>query len=167
MGSDSFIRSFANHGRSDQYFHDIEGVNSRLDGFQAAVLAVKLNHLEAWTEARIAAARRYDAGLRGVCVTPVVAPGRRHVFHLYVVRVANRDEVRQHLQAAGIQTGIHYPVALPFLPAYARLNHKPQDFPVAHKQMTEIFSLPMHGDLTPDQIDFVVEKVREVARMPQ
>ena len=164
---DAFIRSFANHGRSDQYFHDIEGINSRLDGFQAAVLAVKLKHLEAWTEARIAAARRYDEGLRGVCVTPAVAAGRRHVFHLYVIRVANRDEVRQHLQAAGVQTGIHYPVALPYLPAYARLNHRPQDFPVAHKQMTEIFSLPMHGDLTPDQIDFVIAKVREVARMPQ
>ena len=84
-----------------------------------------------------------------------------------MVRVANRDEVRQHLQAAGVQTGIHYPVALPYLPAYARLNHQPQDFPVAHKQMTEIFSLPMHGDLTPDQIDFVIEKVREVAQMPE
>ena len=163
----AFIRSFANHGRSDQYFHDIEGINSRLDGFQGAVLAVKLKHLEAWTEARIANARRYDEGLRGVCVTPTVAPGRRHVYHLYVVRVANRDEVRAHLQAAGVQTGIHYPVALPYLPAYARFNHQPADFPVAHKQMTEIFSLPMHGDLTPDQIDFVIEKVREVARMPE
>ncbi len=164
---DAFARSFANHGRSEQYFHDIEGVNSRLDGFQAAVLAVKLRHLETWTEARIATARRYDAGLQGVCVTPAVSPGVRHVYHLYVIRVANRDEVRQHLQEAGIATGIHYPVALPYLPAFARLGHRPQDFPVAHGAMTEILSLPMHGDLTSDQIDHVIETVRQVARMPE
>jgi len=161
------LRSFANHGRHDHFHHHIEGVNSRLDGFQAAVLSVKLKHLEAWTDARIAAARRYDEGLRDVCVVPQVMDGVRHVFHLYVIRVANRDELREHLQRSGIATGIHYPVALPFLPAYQRLGHRPEDFPVAHRQMTEIVSLPMHGDLTDDQIDLVIEKVREVAEMPE
>ena len=163
----AFVRSHCNHGRHDTLVHGIEGINSRLDGVQAAVLAVKLRHLEAWTEARSAAAARYSEGLTGVCVTPTVHPDVRHVFHLYVIRVANRDEVRQHLQAAGVQTGVHYLKALPFVAAYARLGHAPGDFPVAHRFQDEILSLPMHGDLSEAQIDHVVATVREVARRPE
>ena len=162
-----FMRSHCNHGRHETLLHAIEGVNSRLDGLQAAVLSVKLRHLEAWTEARIAAARRYGEGLAEVCVTPAVHPDARHVFHLYVVRVANRDEVRKHLQAAGVQTGIHYQKALPFVAAYERLGRVAADFPVAHAYQDEILSLPMHGDLTPAQIDHVIEKMREIARRPE
>lgn len=162
-----FVRSFCNHGRHDTLVHGIEGVNSRLDGFQAAVLSVKLRHLEAWTEARIAAAKRYSEGLGEVCVTPAVHPDARHVFHLYVIRVANREEVRKHLQAAGIATGVHYLKALPFVAAYAQLGHQPGDFPVAHRYQDEILSLPMHGDLTDAQIEWVIAKVREIARRPQ
>ncbi len=161
-----FVRSHCNHGRHDTLLHAIEGVNSRLDGFQAAVLSVKLRHLEAWTEKRIAAAARLSAGLADVCVTPAVHPDVRHVFHLYVVRVANRDEVRKHLQAAGIATGIHYQKALPYVAAYERLGHRPGDFPIAYRFQDEILSLPMHGDLTPAQIDLVIAKMREVSRRP-
>lgn len=164
---DAFVRSHCNHGRHETLVHSREGINSRLDGLQAAVLSVKLRHLETWTAARIDAAARYSDGLAGVCVPPAVHPDARHVFHLYVIRVANRDEVRRHLQAAGIQTGVHYLKALPFVAAYERLGHRPQDFPVAHRYQDEILSLPMHGDLTADQIDLVSEKVREVARHPE
>ncbi|HOX25381.1 MAG TPA: DegT/DnrJ/EryC1/StrS family aminotransferase [Candidatus Krumholzibacteria bacterium] len=162
-----FIRSFANHGRHDTLVHSREGVNSRLDGFQAAVLSVKLRHLEAWTAARIAAAARYTEALAGVCVPPAVHPEARHVFHLYVIRVANRDAVRKHLQAAGVPTGIHYQKALPYLAAFERLGHAPADFPHAFRFQDEILSLPMHGDLTADQIDFVADTVRGVARPPE
>jgi dTDP-4-amino-4,6-dideoxygalactose transaminase len=162
-----FVRSFCNHGRHDHLVHGMVGINSRLDGFQGAVLAVKLRHLEAWTEARIAAARRYTAGLQDVCVTPDVHPDARHVFHLYVVRVANREAVRQHLQEAGIATGVHYLRALPFVAAYAGLGGEPADFPHAHRYQDQILSLPMHGDLTEEQIDLVIAKVREVAERPR
>ena len=163
----AFVSSYCNHGRHDHLVHGMVGINSRLDGFQGAVLAVKLRHLEAWTEARIAAARRYTAGLQDVCVTPAVHPDARHVFHLYVVRVGNREELRQHLQDAGIATGVHYLKALPFVAAYADQGGTPEQFPNAHAFQDQIVSLPMHGDLSEDQIDLVIEKVREVARMPE
>ncbi len=163
----AYVSSYCNHGRHDHLVHGMVGINSRLDGFQGAVLAVKLRHLEAWTEARIAAARRYTEGLRDVCVTPAVHPDARHVFHLYVVRVTNREELRQHLQAAGIATGVHYLRALPFVAAYEDLGGTPEQFPHAHAFQDQIVSLPMHGDLGADQIDLVIEKVREIARMPE
>jgi len=161
------IRSHCNHGRHDTKYHGMEGFNSRMDGFQAAVLSVKLRHLEAWTEARIAAAKRYTEGLKDVCVVPQVHPDARHVFHLYVVRVANRDELRKNLQEAGVPTGIHYAKALPYVAAYESLGHKPEEFPNAYRFQDEIVSLPIHGDLTDDQIDIVIEEVRKHAKMPE
>jgi len=163
----SFISSYANHGRHDHLMHGMVGINSRLDGFQGAVLSVKLRHLEAWTEARIAAAKRYNVGLADVCVVPQTHPDARHVFHLYVIRVANRDELRKHLQEAGVPTGVHYLKALPFVAAYEDLGGQPEQFPVAHAFQDQIVSLPMHGDLTDEQIDLVIEEVRKVAKAPQ
>ncbi|MEZ4386831.1 MAG: DegT/DnrJ/EryC1/StrS family aminotransferase [Candidatus Krumholzibacteriia bacterium] len=163
----AFVSSYCNHGRHDHLVHGMVGINSRLDGYQGAVLSVKLRHLEAWTEARIAAAARYSEGMAGTCVVPTVAPEARHVFHLYVVRVANRDEVRKHLQEAGIATGVHYLKALPFVAAYADLGGAREQFPVAHRFQDEILSLPMHGDLTDEQIDLVIAEMRKVARMPE
>jgi dTDP-4-amino-4,6-dideoxygalactose transaminase len=162
----AWVSNFCNHGRHDHLLHGMVGVNSRMDGFQAAVLTVKLKHLEAWTEARIAAARRYTEGLHEVCVVPEVHPDARHVFHLYVIRVGNRDELRKNLQEAGIPTGVHYLKALPLIAAYEDLGYRPEQFPVASKFQDEIVSLPMHGDLTDDQIDLVIEQVRQFARMP-
>lgn len=164
---EAFLRSYCNHGRHDDLVHCREGINSRLDGIQAAILGVKLRHLEAWTEARIDAAARYTEGLADVCVTPAVHPDARHVFHLYVVRVANRDEVRKHLHEAGVQTGVHYLKALPYLAAYERLRHRPEEFPHAHRCQDQILSLPMHGDLTEAQIEHVIATVRAVARRPE
>jgi dTDP-4-amino-4,6-dideoxygalactose transaminase len=163
----AFMSSYCNHGRHDHLMHGMVGINSRLDGFQAAVLEVKLRHLETWTEARIAAAARLNEGLADVCVVPRTHPDARHVFHLYVIRVANRDEVRSHLQEAGIASGVHYLKALPFVAAYQGLGGTPEQFPIAHKYQDEIVSLPMHGDLTDEQIALVIDEVRKVARMPE
>ena len=158
------IRALGDHGSLVKYQHDFPGVNSRLDGIQAAVLQVKLRHLDAWSGRRIAVAARYNVGLADVCRVPATLPEQRHVFHLYVIRVSNRDELMQHLQTQGIQCGIHYPVALPVTPAYSELGYKAEQFPVACRVADEIISLPMHADLSDEQADFVIEEVCKVAR---
>jgi dTDP-4-amino-4,6-dideoxygalactose transaminase len=151
------VRMIANHGRIKKYDHEFEGVNSRLDGMQAAILDVKLKYLEEWTERRRAIAAKYDQHLGGAVVTPFVSPEVRHVYHLYVIRVKNRDQVRSQLDEKGISTGIHYPLALPFLQAYKYLGHKPEDFPVSYAFQNEILSLPIHGSMPEEQVDYVIE----------
>jgi dTDP-4-amino-4,6-dideoxygalactose transaminase len=158
-------RMFANHGRTKKYDHDLEGVNSRLDGIQAAVLSVKLRHIEQWTESRRQNAYRYNAALKNAGVgTPEELPEVRAVYHLYVVRVPadRRERFQEALKAAGIDTGIHYPIALPYLNAYKHLGHSPTDFPHALKASQEIVSLPMFPELTKEQTDYVVSKIREL-----
>jgi dTDP-4-amino-4,6-dideoxygalactose transaminase len=158
------VRKLGDHGSNVKYRHDFEGINSRLDGIQGAVLSVKLKHLEQWSDRRIAVAARYSAGLKGVCVTPRTMDGARHVFHLYVVLVNNRDEVMKHLNDQGIGCGIHYPVPLPVTPAYAHLGYDVEQFPVACGIADKLLSLPMHADLTNDEIDFVVSEMKKVAK---
>ncbi|MFO7652371.1 MAG: DegT/DnrJ/EryC1/StrS family aminotransferase [Candidatus Krumholzibacteriia bacterium] len=160
------VRMWTDHGSERKYEHAFVGTNSRLDGLQAAVLQVKLRHLDAWTERRRAVARRYGESLADVCAVPEELPERRHVYHLYVIRVANRDELMGHLQAEGIGCGIHYPVACPIQPAFAHLGLRPEEFPVAVGMQDQLVSLPMHGDLADEQVEFVVEQVRKVARRP-
>jgi dTDP-4-amino-4,6-dideoxygalactose transaminase len=160
-------RMLANHGRTAKYDHDLEGVNSRLDGIQAAVLNVKLGHLDAWTEARRANAYRYNAALAGATVkTPTEMDDVRAVYHLYVVRVpaSRRDGIQASLKQAGIDTGIHYPIALPYLNAYRHLGHTPHDFPEALAASAEILSLPMYGELNEEQIQYVAGHLREALR---
>ncbi len=156
------IRMFTNHGRSSKHGHEIEGINSRLDGFQGLVLRVKLPQLERWTERRIAIAERYSEGLTSAVTTPVAGDQSRHVYHLYVVRVEGRGGIQAKLAERGISTGIHYPVALPFLPAYARLQAQPADFPIAHAYQNTILSLPMHGSMPDEQVDYVIEQLNEI-----
>jgi dTDP-4-amino-4,6-dideoxygalactose transaminase len=146
--------------------HEIEGINSRLDGLQAAILSAKLPHLEGWTGARQAVARVYDRELAGVgdIVTPAVAADRDHVYHLYVIRTTRRDELRAFLKAHDIETGIHYPTALPFLKAYAYLKHGPSDFPEAFRAQSEILSLPLYAELTPEMQRRVIETIRDFYR---
>jgi dTDP-4-amino-4,6-dideoxygalactose transaminase len=143
------LRKLRDHGSSRKYYHDFEGYNSRFDNLQAAVLRVKLRYLEEWTEARIAHAGRYTQALAGIpgVVTPTVRPGVRHVFHLSVIRVPNRDAVMKQLKAAGIGAGIHYPIPLHRQPAYAYLGHEEGDFPVAESQAPQLLSLPMYAEL--------------------
>lgn len=149
-------RLIANHGQAAKNRHTIEGRNSRMDGIQAAVLSVKLPHLESWLEARRANANIYDELLRDTGLELPTAPEHsRHTYHLYVVQVDDRDSVQTKLGEAGIETGTHYPIALPFMEAYSHLGHQPSDFPVAHSQMSRILSLPMYAELTRDQIEYV------------
>lgn len=151
------MRMFANHGRVEKYDHIVEGINSRLDGLQAAVLNVKLASLEVWTARRIAHAQRYLeklAGLKGLTV-PSFAGDLGHVFHLFVVRLKDRERVRAALKEQGIDTGVHYPTALPNLAAYKHLGHAPGDFPNASAFEAQLLSLPMFAELTNEQIDHV------------
>ena len=157
-------RMFANHGRTKKYDHDLEGVNSRLDGIQSAVLTVKLRYIEQWTESRRENAYRYNAALKGSGVlTPEELDDVRAVYHLYIVRIPadRREKLQESLKAAGIDTGIHYPIALPYLNAYKYLNYKPTDFPNALKASQEIVSLPMFPELTTEQSDYVVRQIGE------
>ncbi len=153
----------ARHGGLVKHQHEIEGVNSRLDGLQAAILSAKLPHLTAWTEARQRAAAIYDASLNqieGVSV-PQVAPGREHVYHLYTIRHPRRDALAAHLNANGVQTAINYPTALPLLQAYARFGHKAEQFPHAYRDQNSILSLPIFAEITPAQQDSVIRLLRE------
>ena len=132
----------------------MEGINSRLDGIQAALLNVKLRYLAEWTARRRSRAALYDELLAGVgdVVTPLVRNGNEHVYHIYCIRTARRDALREHLRRRGIATGIHYPTALPFLPAYQHLGARPEDFPVAHRYQGEILSLPIYPELSDDAV---------------
>lgn len=144
---------FARHGGLTKGDHQIEGINSRLDGMQAAVLSAKLPHLARWTARRQQVATQYGnllANVPNLCL-PHVAEGREHVFHLYVVQHERRDELADFLRHRGIQTVINYPVALPFLPAYGRLHHSPADFPVAHHHQSRVLSLPMFPEISTEQ----------------
>jgi dTDP-4-amino-4,6-dideoxygalactose transaminase len=155
-------RMLANHGRTKKYDHDFEGVNSRLDGLQAAILSVKLSRLDAWTENRRRIAYRYNQALKGLgVVTPEEIANVRAVYHLYVVRVpsASRDRLQEHLKNHGIATGIHYPIALPYLNAYRYLGHSEQDFPEALKASNEILSLPIFPELSDEQVQYIVESI--------
>ncbi|MDP3948020.1 MAG: DegT/DnrJ/EryC1/StrS family aminotransferase [bacterium] len=156
------MRMFANHGRKDKYLHEFEGVNSRLDALQAAILDVKLKHLEHWIERRRAVARRYDEALRGIVETPKAMADARHAYHLYVIRVNDREKVQKKLLEDGIGTGVHYPVPLPLLPAYRHLGHQAKDFPVASRLAGEILSIPINESMEQPQVDYVVEKLKNV-----
>lgn len=142
-----WMATFARHGGKGE--HVMEGINSRMDGLQAAILNVKLPHLSAWTEARRRVAARYTELLRGVgdVVTPDVGRDRDHVYHLYVIRTARRDALKKHLADAGIATVLNYPKALPFYPAYANLGHQPGDFPTAFANQCRILSLPIYPEI--------------------
>jgi len=155
------VRMLRDWGQARKYEHVLKGFNARLDEIQAAVLRVKLRHIEAWTDARRAHAASYDAGLAGaVAGVPRPAAHARHVYHVYAVRAADRDGLQQHLQDAGVATGIHYPVPVHLQPAYADLGYKAGDFPVAERLGREFLSLPMFAELEPAQIEAVCAAMR-------
>jgi dTDP-4-amino-4,6-dideoxygalactose transaminase len=157
------LTMLARHGGLTKHQHHIEGINSRLDGLQAAILSAKLPHLPQWTKARQDAAGVYDAGLNQIedVVVPAVAPEREHVYHLYTIQHPRRDALAAHLNANGVQTAINYPTALPFLAAYSRLKHRPEQFPNAHRQQARILSLPMFAEITAEQQRTVINLIRE------
>jgi dTDP-4-amino-4,6-dideoxygalactose transaminase len=154
---------FARHGGLTKGDHRIEGVNSRMDGLQAAILSVKLPHLPKWTRQRQAHANKYSELLAHVdgVVAPLTCPGREHVWHLYVIKSLRRDQLARYLNSNGVQTVINYPTALPFLPAYAHLGHRPADFPVAHLNQSRILSIPIYPELTEEQIRTVASLIED------
>ncbi len=151
--------AFARHGGKGE--HVMEGICSRMDGLQAAILNAKLPHLPTWIEARRRVASRYDKLLSGVgdIVTPKVAVNRDHVYHLYVIRTEKRDALRKHLTEAGIATVLNYSKALPFYPAYAYLGHVPEDFRVAYANQSRILSIPIYPEMSDETIAYVVERI--------
>jgi len=157
-------RKVANYGGLARHEHEFVGRNSRLDGFQAAILSVKLKHINKWTEARQRHAKGYSDALHSSGFQlPEVPAHSAHVFHLYVVQVDNRDAVQQKMKERGISAEIHYPVALPFIKGYQSFGHKPQDFPVAHRQTSRILSLPIYPELTSDMIQYITSSLKEIA----
>ena len=154
-------RSLRDHAQSQRYYHDEIGYNYRMDSFQGAVLRIKLKHLDAWNAARAAHARRYAELLEGSGVTvPATFADSECVWHCYVIESDRRDEVRQRLSAAGIDTGLHYPVPLHLQKVYASLGYKRGDLPVAEWLSGRCLSLPMFPELTDSQIKYVCDSIR-------
>lgn len=151
-------------GESERYYHARVGGNFRMDSLQAAVLLAKLPRLEEWTQRRIAIAARYgellwDVEVSGRIVVPSVAPGRRHVFHQYVVRVRERDRVRARLAERGVATAIFYPVPFHLQECFAGLGYREGDFPAAEKAAKEVLALPIFPQLTDSEVERVAEEL--------
>ncbi len=159
-------RMYANHGALVKHQHKIEGINSRLDGMQAAILSVKLKYLLGWTDKRIKNATLYSELLSKIngIETPKINENIKHVFHLYVIRTDKRDELRKSLSENGISSAIHYPSPLPFLPAYKYLDHKFSDFPNAGDYKDKILSIPMYPELTSEMVAYVAENINRLYR---
>ena len=154
------VRMLRDHGQAQKYYHNMEGYNGRLDSIQAGILRVKLQHLAAWNQARREAASRYTASFAGAgqkSITPFEASSAKAVYHLYVIRVENREGLREHLSSVKIGTGIHYPIPLHLQPPYRTQGFG--SFPVTEKVANEILSLPMYPQLTQEQQSRVVDEV--------
>jgi dTDP-4-amino-4,6-dideoxygalactose transaminase len=160
------VAMLSDHGRKDKYTHQVEGHNQRLDNLQAAVLRIKLRHLDYWNARRRAAAALYDGALADIdrVVTPKAPAEGDSVYHLYVVRVPDRDALAGFLKEREIDTGLHYPMPLHFQPAYGRLGLGPGTFPEAEAAAREVLSLPMFPDISREQIFHVCESIREYYR---
>jgi dTDP-4-amino-4,6-dideoxygalactose transaminase len=160
------VRLLGAHGSERKYDHEVLGFNSRLDTLQAVVLTAKLRRLAKWNEQRRAAAERYATLLSGLAdvLQPMTAAGNEHVWHLYVVRVPDRDRVLRHLQENGIGAGIHYPVPVHLSGAFAHLGLEKGAFPVAEQAADEILSLPLYPQITPGQQERVVEVLADALR---
>jgi dTDP-4-amino-4,6-dideoxygalactose transaminase len=160
-------RMYSNHGRIAKYNHEIEGINSRLDNLQAAILNVKLNYIKEWTEKRREVANLYTRLLSNVSkvITPSVKSKYNSSWHLYVIRTEKRDKLRDFLNDHGVSTGVHYPIPLPFLKAYKHLGFKDQDFPVAASYQHQILSLPIYPELDIEKITYcckLIEKFHDL-----
>lgn len=148
------------HGRRGKYEHEVEGFNHRMDAIQAAVLRVKLRHLEKWNQRRREIAARYRNGLRGVLACPQEQRETVPAYHVFAVRTPRREELRAYLADQGIETGIHYPIPLHLQPALRFLKYEAGRFPVAEQAAQQLLSLPIHPDLTDEQVDRVIDRVR-------
>jgi dTDP-4-amino-4,6-dideoxygalactose transaminase len=157
------IKMLRDHGQREKYRHEVEGYNGRLDSIQAGILGVKLRHLPRWNEQRRERAAEYNrllAGESDTVILPEEPSWSRAVYHLFVIRIKNRERAMDQLKAAGISTGIHYPIPLHLQQAYTSLNYAHGDFPIAEKVSAEILSLPMFPTLTAKQQGRVVSELR-------
>jgi len=158
------MKMIRDHGQAKKYYHDIEGYNGRLDSIQAGFLSVKLRHLAGWNQNRRQLAHRYHellSELSDSVSIPREAEWTKGVYHLYVVRVQDREALQAHLAEAGIGTGIHYPIPLHLQKAYSHLGYKAGDFPITERVASEIVSLPMYPQLQAGQQDHVTQKIKE------
>ncbi|MDP6486613.1 MAG: DegT/DnrJ/EryC1/StrS family aminotransferase [Alphaproteobacteria bacterium] len=158
------IACYADHGREDKYLHDMAATNSRLDGIQAAVLRVKLRHLDAWNEARRTAAAWYDEMLEGEEAVERVAALKDalHARHLYVVQIDGRDRVLAAMKEKGVHAGVHYPIPLHEQPVFSHLGYAPEDLPVTSRAARRVLSLPLYPELTCSDAERVVSTLKEV-----
>jgi len=154
-----FIRMYRDHGRSSKYEHIHEAYSSRMDGIQAAVLSVKLKHLDAWVEARRRIATQYDQLILDVIKKPFEEQENRHAYHLYVIETDKRDDLLKHLKEKGIQAGVHYPIPLHLQPAYAYLRVEKGRFPVAEHESEHVLSLPIFPELGDGELEYIAEQV--------
>ena len=157
------MRMIANHGQKRKYHHDVIGVNSRLDTLQAAILNVKLGHLDRYAKKRREAADYYDAHLTANFIkTPVRVPYSTHVFHQYtvIVKHIDRNELKSYLLGKGIPSMIYYPVPLHFQPAYRRENLGPGSFPVSERLSETVLSLPIHTEMDEDQLSYICDSIK-------
>ena len=156
-------RLYSNHGALTKHKHEIEGINSRMDGLQGAVLGVKLKYIHEWNANRLDNGRYYNELLAGVAEveSPVIRDDSRHTFHVYCIRAERRDELKSYLEESGISTAIHYPCPLPLLDIYRKNGRDEEDYPVAREYMSKILSLPMYPELGRDEIEYVVSKIKE------
>ena len=157
------LRRFVNHGGLKKDEHLFEGINSRMDALQAAILSVKLVYLEKWNKRRNVIAQQYQNKLSGIdwLTLPTTGEGNKHIYHLFVVRCKKRNELKAFLEAQGISTIIHYPTALPFEPAYSRFNFKLSDFPVAGQMQSEVLSLPCYPEMTDEMVEYICETIKK------
>jgi dTDP-4-amino-4,6-dideoxygalactose transaminase len=155
-------RMYANHGALKKHHHLIQGINSRLDGLQAAILSAKLPYILDWTKLRQQKAAYYHKVLEGIpqIILPQVRPYTEHTWHLYVILAEQRDELAEYLHNQGIETAIHYPVPLPFMLAYAHLGAIASDFPAVAQNQSRILSLPIYPELSNAQMDAVAKSIR-------
>jgi dTDP-4-amino-4,6-dideoxygalactose transaminase len=157
------MKIFANHGALIKHQHQIEGINSRLDGLQAAILSAKLPYILEWTERRIQCAKYYNEILGGITQIelPQLRPNSKHSYHLYVIKAEKRDELAAYLKDSGIETAIHYPTPLPFMDAYKYLGKITDDFPMVVANQSKILSIPIFPELTRKQQDYICYKIKE------
>lgn len=155
------VRKLRDHGRMSKYEHELFGYSSRVDGLQAAILTVKLRHLDRWTDRRRSIAKRYTALLPGTLKKPIEAEGNRHVYHLYTVEVDRRAAIANRLRHEGIEVGIHYPRPLHQQPAYQSYGFQHGLLPITETVADRILSLPLFPEMTEDEIKFIAKKVTE------
>lgn len=157
----ALLRQLRDWGQAGKYQHVIRGFNYRMDALQAAVLRVKLRHLDGWVQARRGHAAQYDALLANSDVqVPAARPGTRHAYATYTIRSSHRDQLRERLRAAEIQTDVHYPTPIHLQPAYSDLGYHTGDFPEAERAAREVLSLPMYPELSPEQVETVCRTIR-------